>query len=367
MRFIYLLSIVIAIMSSGCDKAQIKAQRQKQDKPKVHVVKKGNITVKLEETGEIQPIRDIEIKSKVSGRIIRFFVEEGHYVQNGDVIAEIEPDYNQIEMITRVKSNLELAEINLKNTERELNDKKKLYAQDFISSKELEAFEDALTKAQINYRSSLQQYELIKEIETEDNISRIVSTAAGSVIQKTVEEGEMVVSSTGSYTAGTVIVVLADLERLVVKSRINEVDIGKVRKNQLVDVQVDAFPYEKYKGQITKIAAMAVTYNNVKVFPIDIEILDVDEKLKPGMTANITIIGEEKKDILVVPIRTIFSSDDNNDIVYRVQNDTIGAQVFVKTGINNFQEVEIIEGLTEGDSISFSEPIKDVQDFEFNF
>ncbi|HPR17431.1 MAG TPA: hypothetical protein PLD62_04220, partial [Candidatus Cloacimonadota bacterium] len=113
--------------------------------------------------------------------------------------------------------------------------------------------------------------------------------------------------------------------------------------------------------------AMAISYNNVKVFPVEIEIRNVDAKLKPGMTANITIIGEKKSDILVVPIRTIFSNDAGQDIIYRVQSDTIGTQIVVKTGINNFQEVEIIEGLAEGDSISFTEPAKDEKDFKFNF
>lgn len=359
--------LVIAVIF-GCGKMEIQTGKMgKSGKVKAHVVEKGEITVKLEETGEIEPIKEIEIKSKVSGKITRFFVDDGDYVQKGDVIAEIEPDYNQAEMITNVKSTLELSTIRLRNAEEDLADKQKLFARNYISAEELEKYEDALTEARINHNSAVQQYDLIKEIETEDNISRIVSTASGTVIQRSVEEGEMVVSNTGSYTAGTVILILADLERMVVNSRINEVDISKVGKNQQVEIQVDAYPYEKYKGEITKIAAKAISYNYVKVFPVEIEIMNVDEKLKPGMTANITIIGEQRKDILVVPIRTIFSNDDGQDIIYRVQNDTIGTSVVVKTGINNFQEVEIIEGLAEGDSISFSEPVKDEKDFEFNF
>jgi HlyD family secretion protein len=367
MRSYVILAVMILLVIFGCENVKIGAAAKSSDKVKSYVVKEGRIVVKLEETGEIQPFKEIDIKSKISGKILKFFVEVGDYVNLGDVIAEIEPDYNQSETITRIKSNLEIAELNLKNAESELQNKQKLFEQNFISSKDLENYEDAYTKAQINYRTSLLQYESIKEIESEGNISRIISSATGTVIEKPVEEGEMVVSSFGSYSAGTVIVTLADLERLVVKSRINEVDIGKISKDQLVDIQVDAYPYVKYQGFITSIAAKAITYNNVKVFPIDIVITDVDEKIKPGMTANVTIIGEEKKNILVVPIRTIFSSEDNRDIVYRVKNDTIADPVYVKTGINNFQEVEIIEGLALGDSISFSEPVKDEKDFQFNF
>jgi HlyD family secretion protein len=134
------------------------------------------------------------------------------------------------------------------------------------------------------------------------------------------------------------------------------VDISKIEKEMKVKIQVDAYPYEEYSGSISKIAAMAITHNNVKVFPVEIEINNVDEKLKPGMTANITIIGEERKDIIVVPIRCIFSDEEGQDIVYKVVNDTIGENIPIKTGINNFQQVEIIEGLAIGDSISFTEP-----------
>jgi HlyD family secretion protein len=369
-KYFWLWISLILLITLSCGKVEMNGKGKGKNfggKVKSHVVEKGEIIVKLEETGEIEPIKEIEIKSKISGKITRFFVEEGDFVELGDVLAEIEPDYNQAEMITRVKSNLELTNIRLKNAQRELEDKTSMFEGKFISKNELENYQDALTEAQINFDGAQMQYDLIKEIETEDNISRIVSTASGTVIQKSVEEGEMVVSNTGSYSAGTVILILADLERMVVQSRINEVDISKIRKNQKVNIQVDAYPYEKYEGEITKIAAMAVSYNNVKVFPVEIEILKVDEKLKPGLTANITIIGEKKSDILVVPIRTIFSNDDGQDIVYRVQSDSIGSSVIVKTGINNFQEVEIIEGLAEGDSISFNEPAKDEKDFEFNF
>ena len=324
-------------------------------KVKYYVVKKGAITVKLEETGEIQPIKEIKIKSKVSGKILKFYVEEGDFIKQGDLIADIEPDYNQAKVISQVKSNLELAEIRLKNAQRDRDDKLKLYQNNFISENDYISYEDALTEAKIKHKSALQQYELVKEIETENNVTKLVSTASGTVIQKQVEEGEMVVASTNSFSEGTVILKLADLNRMIVKSKINEVDISKIRKNQNVQIEVDAYPYEKYRGNITRIAAMAVSNNNIQVFPIEIEIENVDKKLKPGMTANITIIGEKKKDILVVPIRTIFSDEEGQDIVYKVSNDTISTSVPVKTGINNFQQVEIIEGLAEGDSISYSE------------
>ncbi|OPX28159.1 MAG: hypothetical protein B1H06_03725 [Candidatus Cloacimonas sp. 4484_143] len=358
-----MIIILLTVLLISCNASKGKKDRSKfGGKAKHHKVELGTIVIKLEETGEIQPIREIEQKSQVSGKLVKFFVEEGDYINKGDLIAEIEPDFSQAEAILRVNSNLKLAEIELENAKEKYNKRKALFADNYISEIELDNYKDAYTTAQINYDSALQQYELIKEIESDNNLSKLYSTASGTIILKPVEEGEMVVSSSGSYSAGTVILKLADLSRMIVNTKINEVDISKIEIGMKVNIQVDAYPYEDFNGKITKIAAMAINYNNVKVFPVEIELEEVDEKLKPGMTANITIIGEERKDIVVIPIRCIFSDDEGNDIVYKVKNDSIGSGDIVKTGINNFQEVEIIEGIAVGDTISTKEPESEKDD-----
>ncbi|MDP8268675.1 MAG: efflux RND transporter periplasmic adaptor subunit [Candidatus Tenebribacter davisii] len=357
-KYIKIIFLLIMLFVISCNVSMNKKGKanSKNVKMKNHEVELGTIVIKLEETGEIQPIREIEQKSQVSGKLVKFFVEEGDFVNKGDIIAEIEPDYNQAETILHIKNNLALAEIELENAQDKYDKKKELYSENYISETELDNYKDAFTTAQINFNSALQQYELIKEIETENNISKLYSTASGTIILKPVEEGEMIVSSSGSYSAGTVVLTLADLSRMIVDTKINEVDISKIDIGMDVNIQVDAYPYVDFKGNITKIAAMAISYNNVKVFSVEIELVEVDKRLKPGMTANITIIGEERKDIVVIPIRCLFSDDEGDDIVYIVSNDSIGKGVNVKTGINNFQQVEIIEGIAVGDTISTKEP-----------
>jgi HlyD family secretion protein len=346
----------ILLLTIGCNG---KGNKQ-QDKMNLQttVVGKGEITVKLEETGEIQPISEIDIKSKVSGKIIKYLVEEGDEIKKGQIIAEIEPDYQESASIANIKSSLNNAEINLKNARKTFEDNTALLEEKFISQKEFDDSKDALSRAEISYNIALQQYELTKEIETDGNIARVYSTADGTVIQILVEEGEMVQSDGGSYSSGTVLLQIADLRQMIVNAAINEVDISKLKKNQRAEIKVDAYPYETYNGVVTKINVKAVVQNNVKVFPIEIKLTDINEKLKPGMTANITLIGEEKKDILLLPIRAIFADESGNDIVYKVTNDSISGSVEIKTGINNFQEVEIIEGVAENDTISLTEPVK---------
>ncbi|MBW6516258.1 MAG: efflux RND transporter periplasmic adaptor subunit [Candidatus Cloacimonetes bacterium] len=355
-KFLIIIGIIIIIIVIISFAFRGKQTGEHQQTVRSVEVRKGSISVVLEETGEIQPIREIDIKSRISGKVIKFFVDEGDFVNNGDIIAEIEPDFNQANQIANIRNNLHLSRIRLDNAQKDYDRKQTLFERQFIAKDEVDNALDDLETATINYQSALQQFELIQEIDTEGNVSRIFSTASGTVIQKMVEEGEMVISSTSSFSDGTVIVKLADLNQMVVNSFINEVDIAKVYLTQQARIQVDAFPYETFTGVVSKIGAMAVTRNNVKVFPIEIRIIERETPLMPGMTANVTIFGETKEDIIVIPIRAIFSDEEGQDIVYKVVNDSISTGTLIKTGINDFQQVEIIEGLAEGEKVSLIEP-----------
>lgn len=321
--------------------------------------KLGEISVLLHETGEIQPTREIDIKSRISGKVTKFYVDEGDFIERGTLIAEVEPDFNQANQIANIRNNIHITKIRYDNAQKEYERNQKLFDSKFIPKEEVDRSLNELEIARINYQSALQQYELIKEIDTEGNISRIISTASGTVIKKGVEEGEMVISSTSSFSDGTLILKIADLREMVVHTHINEVDISKVHLGQEATIRVDAFPYNEYSGEISRIGALAVNRNNVKVFPIEIRIREKDTPLRPGMTANITIIGESKKDIVVIPIRAIFSDEDGNDIVYKVVNDSLSTEgVHIRTGINDFSVVEIIDGVSEGEKVSLIEPVR---------
>lgn len=317
----------------------------------------GEISIILHEIGEIRPLRKVEIKSRISGKVVNFFVNEGDYVERGDLIAEIEPDFNQASQIANIRNNIHITKIRLENAEKEYERRQKLFDQDFIAKSEVDNALDELEIARINHQSALQQFELIQEIDTDGNVSRIVSTGSGTVLEKMLEEGEMVVSSTSSFSDGTVIVRLADLKNLVVNSHINEVDISKVSVGQKAAIQVDAYPNQQFNGFIDRIGTLAITRNNVKVFPVEVRIEEKDTPLKPGMTANVTIYGESREDIVVIPIRAVFSDEHDNDIVYKVINDSLStAGTPVRTGINDFSVVEIIDGVIPGDKVSLIEP-----------
>ncbi len=355
--FLIIVIIIVVIVSGVLFIKHQKGKVGKISKPISTIkVEKGMISIKIEETGEIQPINEVDIKSKISGKVIKLYVKENDYVKEGQLIADIEPDYNQARTIANIKNELKISEIRLRNAEKNFNDTQSLYKKNFVSQQAFDDAKDELEKATLDFKISKEQYDLIKELDSSENVSKIYSTASGTVIERKIEEGEMVTSSTSSYSEGTVLIKVADLTQMLVKSTINEVDIAKIHLNQLAEIKIDAFPYDKFSGKITKISAKATSENNVKVFSLEISIDQKDTRLKPGLTANITIIGEKKENILTIPIRAIFSDNDGNDIVYYAVRDSIGKSQIIKTGINDLQKVEVIEGLKAGDTISLEEP-----------
>lgn len=353
-----------------------------------YTVTRGKIVSTIEITGEIQPQVVVQIKSKVSGKVVKFYVDENDYVKTGQIIADIEPDYNQASTLAAVRSRLKTSEIRLRNAEKDLADKNQLLAQKYVSQKEADLAKDELDSAQLEYHQALQQYELIKELDTGSNVTHVYATASGTVIQKPVQEGEMIVSSNSSYAEGSVILKVADLKRMIVKSNINEVDIAKFRLGQSATIKVDALPYDEFEGKITKIAAMAVVENNARVFPVELSLNKPGTMLKPGMTGNVSIKGETKDNVLIIPIRAVFTDSKNQDVVYLYKADSSKTVVSkepiksakskgmpaipqtvstpVKLGSNDMQNVEVIAGLKEGDKISLTEPMSTNVNMQFH-
>ena len=355
-RLPFLMIVLTTLTITACNVQRSGAGAMAGGHVPTAVVERGSIVVKLEETGEIMPVRDVDIKTKVGGKIVRLYVQENDVVQAGQLIADIEPTYEELSKISQIQRGLKQAEIRLKDARRTVEEQQRLFDQDFTTRNDLDTAQDELVLAQLNYDDLLRQYDLIKEIDLDASIWRVKATVAGTVISLPVEVGEMVRSDIGSYSEGTVIATVADLQDMIVAASINEVDISKLELGQEATIRVDALPYRTYKGHVSQIAAMTQYEDNVKVFPIEIAIDDSDEALRPGLTANITIIGETRDSILVVPIRSIFSDRDGMDIVWRYKNGAIADSAVVRTGINDFTRVEIIEGVAEGDSLALSEP-----------
>ena len=363
--------VVVLVLLKGCGKAK-KPGAVKTDTQETVSVSRGEISSRIEITGEVQPQTVVSLKSKVSGKIVKFYAAENDYVSSGQIIADIEPDYNQANTLFNTKAGLQKAEMSLTTARKDLADKAVLLEKQYISQDTYTKAVDAVKNAEIEFAQASSQYEMIRDLDVPGKVTHVYATASGVVIERNINEGEMVQSSLSSYGEGTVVMKIADLKKMIVKSNINEVDIAKFKLSQGAEIKLDALPYEEFHGKIVKIAPKAITENNAKVFLVEISINAEGYKAKPGMTANVSILGDSRQNVLVIPIRAVFSNDNNQDIVYLAPAkkaapakktkgkaaipEVSGTPTPVKLGANDLQNVEVIEGLKEGDRILLNEP-----------
>ena len=323
----------------------------------------GDIAVKLTETGVIQPKTQVLVKSKVSGKVAKLHVRDGEAVRRGDVLAAVEPDMAQARTVASLKSEYGRARVELERARQDYERDLELHNQGHISESQVQLSRDTFDIAQIDYRAALEQMRLAEEdgVSMDQEIERselleIGAPASGTIINLEIEEGEIVTSGAVSVTSGTTLMTIADLSTMQIKAGVNEVDIGKIRSGQEVAIDVDAYPGVRFAGAITHVAPAARDEQGVKIFDVEIDILDVDERLRPGMTANIEIQGDHCEGALTVPVEAAFLKQ-GRFVVY-VFDGTEGEPVAreVETGIANIERLEIRSGLGAGELVALYDP-----------
>jgi HlyD family secretion protein len=366
-----------------------------------------DVQVVVREVGTVEPEVKVDIKSTLSGRVVDLPIRAGDRVAKGQLIARIEPDVNQAQDLLGVKNRLAEATIELEDSREEYEAKRQLLENGLISVELHRQAETRYRQAQQAMEAAREEISVVEDsgIPVGDNprqVVNIVSPMDGIVIDRPVELGETVTGS-GSFNAGTVISTVADLATMIVEAGINEVDIGKIHERQEVRVTLDAFPRKLFPGNIRRIAPAARLDNQVKVFDVEIALEHLGIELRTGMTANIEIRGETREQVLTVPVESVFirgdeemvyvkrdaplpkesaestgDGDDWNPGSGNVAADTEARDAAaddedwredprqewrrwfeerrVVTGISSTTDVEIVEGLGDGEPVALADP-----------
>ncbi len=323
----------------------------------------GNVSVHLSETGTIQPKTMVLVKSKISGKVTRLHVAEGEHVRQGDLLARVEPDMAQARTVASLKSDYGRARVDLERARQDFERDTALLQNGHISETKLQLSKDAYDIAKIEYQSTLEQMRLAKEdgvtldaeVEAAELLD-IVAPASGTVINMEIEEGEIVTSGAVSFTSGTTLMTIADLSAMQIKAGVNEVDIGKVHLGQDVTIDVDAYPGVQFKGVISHLAPAARDEQGVKIFDVEIDITGADERLRPGMTANIEIRGDQREGVLTIPIETAFKKQGRYVVYVFDGSENQPVEREVETGLVNIENIEVVSGLKEGEVVARYDP-----------
>ena len=339
--------ILVAVVSLSSNSKNKENQRATVE------VKKMNVIDKALAVGSIEPLNEIEVKSKVSGVVGKLFVEVGDFVRAGEPLVEVKPDPTPLEL-AQTKRELELTTIEMETIFKELERSKQLKAKGLISDQEYEMLLQQYDQAKLRNQIAQERLDLIEKgrvkIANTSIESVVKSPLTGFILEKNVNLGDPVVPLT-SYQPGTPLMRMADMKDLIFKGTVDEIDVGKISEGMSCELQVGALPGKNVTGEVTLISLKARKQENTTVFPVEVKITQTDGAvLRAGFSANAHIIIARRDSVLAVPERVVTFRNDSAFVQIPV-GEMGSEERYIKTGLSDAIHIEVLEGLKEGEVV----------------
>lgn len=308
-------------------------------------------------TGTIEAVTSVTVGTQVSGIVNKLYVDYNSQVKKGQVIAELDKT-NLLSELNTAKANLASAQSSLNYQTANMERYKTLYKKGLVSADEYE-------NAHLTYRQAKEQVasskENVQRAQTNLGYATITSPIDGTVISKSVEEGQTVAAS---FNTPELFTIAKDLTNMQVVANVDEADIGNVKEGDRVTFTVDAYPDDTFEGTVKQVRLEATTTNNVVTYEVVISAPNADLKLKPGLTANVTIYTQERSGVLAVankalrftPTKETVGKDmkivdcKGKNKVWTLNGNTLTAHP-VTIGQSDGINTEITKGLKQGDKI----------------
>ncbi len=350
---IILILLIIIVIGGAAYLIANKNGNEAENGIKMIPAKKGDIVDKALAIGQIEPENEIAIKSKISGIVKKVYIEVGDKVKVGQPVIEVRPDPTPLEF-TETKRNLEMAVVDLEKAANEYKRMKTLREQTLISQQEFDASENTYKQLQVRLQLAKERLELIEKgrikIAGKQIDSIIKSPVEGTVLERRVNEGDPVVPLT-SYQAGTELLILADMNSLLFKGTVDEIDVGKLHEGMIAQLKIGAIPDQEIFGELTKISPKAKKQENATLFDVEIDITKRGDKvIRAGYSANADLIIQKKENILYIPERLLLFEDDKTFVeIKNAEGEIVKKEV--KIGLSDGINVEIVDGLKKGDEV----------------
>ena len=317
----------------------------------------ANIQNSITATGTIEPVTSVTVGTQVSGIVNKLYVDYNSVVKKGQVIAELDKT-NLISELKTAQANLTSAQSTLNYQAENFKRYAALYKKGLVSADDYE-------NAQLTYKQAKEQVasaqETVRKAQTNLGYATITSPIDGIVLSKSVEEGQTVAAS---FSTPELFTIAKDLTNMQVVADIDEADIGDVADGERVTFTVDAYPDDKFEGVVKQVRQEATTTNNVVTYEVVISAPNTDLKLKPGLTANVTIYTAERKGVLSVPSKAlrftptketvgnkkIVDTEAKNKVWTLENNNTLKAHA-VNIGMTDGTHTQILSGISQGKEV----------------
>jgi len=359
------------------------------DASKIATVEQGTMVRSVVATGKVEPITKVEIKSKANGIIEHLLVDVDHVVQPGQILAELDKE-NLTARLREARANLQAAEAaheasvaQLKKNEIEAESPEVAFArrnheravqlseQKLVSQSQLDEAKSALEQAENRQRAAAGQLVIARARVTEATANVAQARAAverseeelanatirapirGTVLSRDVEVGSPVSSILNLGANATLVMTLGDIERVFVRGKVDEADIGRVRLGQQARITTESFRDKIFEGRVTEISPIGVEKDNVTTFQVEVSIDNPGKELKANMSANAEIVLEQFPGSLLVPEAAVTYDPQKNAFVDVVDPGakTGRRRVAIKVGVGNGTRMQVLSGLKAGDKI----------------
>ena len=257
-------------------------------------VQKGDISILVTATGAVQAVTTVQVGSQVSGTISALYADFNDRVKKGQVLAQLDPTFLKAQ-VAQAQADLERAKASAELSKKEYERTQSLFQQNMVSVSDRDVAQTNYELAQADVKSSQANLDRVK---TNLEYATITSPIDGVVISRNVDVGQTVAAS---LQAPTLFTIAQDLTKMEVDASIDEADIGKIRDGEQVLFTVDAYPDLSFKGTVSQIRLSPQVVQNVVSYDVIIEVPNPNLLLMPGMTANVTILVDERQDVLKVP------------------------------------------------------------------
>ncbi len=353
-RKILIALVIVSLLFWGI--AWVITQYNKTPRYKVRKIKRTTITETVEASGTINPVTTVNIGSQVSGMISAIYVDFNSKVTKGQLLAQIDPSLFQAQVekaqgdLNSAKANYEKIKAMLIYDKKNYERYKKLYTKRYVAKSDVEL-------AEATYKSDVAQLDAMSAQIAQANATlqnnltnlkytKIISPVDGVVVSRDVDVGQTVAAS---FQTPTLFMVAQDLTKMQIEVNVSEADIGRVAVGQDVDYTLDGYADMTFRGKVSQVRISPTTVNNVVTYNVIVEVDNEDQKLKPGMTANVSIITNRKDDALCVPNDALrfTPTEITGGQKYKeqgiwVMRDRKPVRVTIKTGAKNNDITEII-------------------------
>jgi HlyD family secretion protein len=341
---VVLIIIVVIAASSG---------KKGDEGPRTVKVERRDIIDKALAVGSIEPVNEIAVKSKISGVVGEMYVGVGDFIVKGEPLLDILPNPTPLELM-ETKRNVEMKKIALETLARELKRNEELKEKNLISDYDFEVLRQEYDEALLSHKIAEEQLDLLEKgkvkMEDKDIETVIKSPITGFILEKSVNMGDPVVPLT-SYQAGTELMKMANMENLLFKGTVDEIDVGKISEGLTAELQIGALPGKKVIGHVTLISLKARKEDDTTVFPVEIVIDETQGAvLRAGFSANANIIIAQKDSVLSIPERVVTFRNDST-FVRIPTGEEKSEEISIQTGLSDAITIEVISGLEEDQEV----------------